>query len=195
MYICRKIHKAPKGINNRTTVSEVLIDQLRCQILPFSKIQGFSGKPIEHFPPYNFFTEYFEDHELARIDFYNWMHYCLFNLEGWKIPKEDGGWKNGSLHKLITKLHQDNNIHLIEISKANPELVCKAIHTRVDYYLSLLVQIEESIGNGNPIEPIYCSRNNDEEIYIIFDGHHRAAAIKSLGVTHINIELINNRNL
>lgn len=170
-------------------VLQVSVSNLRCQVLPFSELQGFSGKQIDFFPPCSFFRKYLEENQQAQIDFYNWMHHCLIDLQGWKIPKIDGGWQNGSLHRLIIQLHQENNLILCNVDEANPKLVAKAIVSRVNYYFSLFNQIRNSIKNGEPLVPILCYPKDNNDSFVIYDGHHRTAALRILGVTLIDVIL------
>jgi len=185
--IKRKRQEIQENNKKNAFISKANIDDLRCQILPFSEIQGFSGKPIDHFPPYQFFNQYTKNSRQAQINFYNWLHYCLIDLQGWKIPKKQGGWQNGSLHKLIIKLHADNNISLVDMLDADSDLLSSAISSRVNYYLTLFEKVKNDIENGDKIDPISCFPENSEGLIIIYDGHHRTAALKILGLTQVDV--------
>lgn len=183
----RKKREIKENSTKNALIFSANIDDVRCQILPFSEIQGFSGKPIDHFPPYQFYNQYMLGSQQAQINFYNWLYYCLINLQGWKIPKIQGGWQNGSLHKLIIKLHADKNIALVEMLDADSDLLSAAISSRVNYYFSLFDKVKNDIENGDKVDPISCFPENSEGLIIIYDGHHRTAALKNLNLTQVDV--------
>lgn len=168
------------------------VNNLRCQVKPFSELQGFSGRQIEYFPPYDFFKLSISNRNDAFKDFSAWMNHCLLELGACKVPKSEGGWAKGSLHKLIIKLHLKKGIELQSIDYADAIIISEAIDVRVNYYLDLFQYIKISVQNNRIIEPVICYPQNEQGLYFLYDGHHRASALKALGVFNIRTNFLQN---
>lgn len=172
----------------RFRITYVSIQDLRCQDKQFSDLLGFSGLPINFFPPFSFFKQSVDNPSQARMDYASWLHRGLVELGGWKIPQSEGGWKNGSLVGLIYERHRSAGVVLLDINSANDDLLNQAIHEKADYYFDLFSSIFSDGYCPSTYPPIYCCLRNNT--YYIKDGHHRCAAAAVLGYEEIPVVIL-----
>lgn len=164
--------------------TSIPLESMRCHDSPFSRLQGFGGKSIDHFPPCEFFQISLNDPQLAFDRFCEWLRHCLLEMEAWKIPKSQGGWANGSLVKLALEAHRQLGIQLDEFGDADPTITWKAIETRAKYYLDLF----DFIKGGNSLPPIPCRKVGPW--HVIANGHHRASSFWVLGHTRVKVKIV-----
>lgn len=184
----RRLSRYIKGLNSGRRLINVPIDQLYCQDLPFSILQGFGGKPITYFPPCKFYQMSLTAPIEGYNAFYEWLRMCLLEMEAWRIPKADGGWANGSLVRSIVAVHQEHGIPLKDISEAKLDLVHEAIHRRTRYYFALLDSIKQQGFDRTARPPILCRMDNGR--YILQNGHHRTSALSALGFEAVFVEVL-----
>ncbi len=160
----------PKCINIR---------KIRCQNKQlFSNELGFGGMPIEYFPPFFFFKIYLKKPETAKELFSKWLYEVFIEKNGWKISKEDGGWRKGSLYIEVKKLMKlKNNKINREMLFKNKEIINAAIKKRINYYFILLESIKK-IGFKPFLNPVRVEKEN--RLYYLINGHHRTAILSNL---------------
>lgn len=179
----------------RKRIIRLPIAKIRCQEKPFSELLGFSGKPIEYFPPYKFYKVAMTDQEIAYTYFFDWLRKCLLELEGWKVPKSEGGYAGGSLVKRIYRLHKEHGSELTNFEDADPTLIDEAVSQRAKYYLELFNYINMNKEKNSFYQPIYCYPENESGLYMIFDGHHRVSALRSLNFDEVEVIILNNEEI
>jgi hypothetical protein len=163
----------------RGRLVSVPFEKVRCQQMPFSDRLGFAGRPIDEFPPCRFYRMSLSDPEAARNGLQGWLLECFVGMEGWKVPKSEGGLANGSMVRLVRSLHRERGIEVDDPAQAEPALVEEAARLRAAYYLELLYSIQENGYRSNCIPPIRCQARDG--LYYLVNGHHRAAALRVLG--------------
>jgi hypothetical protein len=131
------------------------------------------------------FELYEEDPEKAYAYFNEWIRGWFFGSRGWRVPKSEGGMANGSLFRLIHRLHHENrNLDLVDFDEADSELVDRAIQQRAEYYCADVFDsirrqgLRETAGDS-----VTYIRNGDR--YVLRNGHHRVAAALVLGYERI----------
>lgn len=186
--VTRKVKREFFSAQFAPTRSKVPIDKIRCQMTPFSEQQGFSGKPIEAFPPCRFFKMYASYPEQGFEAFCTWYREWFVEKQGWKISKKGGGMAGGSLARAVIRLHDEKlRIQLNDIRQAHPELLEEAIRLRVRHYLDLFDSIHQN-GFINTYSPVNGACMNG--LYYLNKGHHRVASLWVLGYKDIEIEII-----
>ena len=63
------------------------IAQLHCRSKPFFVRQGFGGRPLREFPPYQFFELAQADRVTAHREYCDWYRYWLLEQAAWRVPK------------------------------------------------------------------------------------------------------------
>jgi ParB-like nuclease family protein len=121
--------------------------------------------------------------------FNNWMYHYLFELEAWKVSKEEGGCENGSLMQLIYDIHQNSGVRLRSFSNAREDFIKKAIEQKVNYYFNLFDSIREKGYVKSQPPPIICYFMNNK--YYLTGGHHRVSALYVLGIKNVYVQVIN----
>lgn len=164
------------------------IAAVRCQEQPFSERLGFSGKPIEYFPPCRFYELALADPQKAHASFADWLRSCLLDLEAWKVPQAEGGWQNGSLVRAIYEIHREQGRALTSFELADRALIAQAIDQRVTYYLGLLTAIQEAGFKKSLYPPIYCRARRD--LFFLENGHHRMSVLKVLGCPTVDVRVL-----
>ncbi|MCZ7539876.1 MAG: hypothetical protein M5U29_08200 [Anaerolineae bacterium] len=163
------------------------IAAVRCQERPFSKRLGFSGRPIEYFPPCRFYELALTDPQKARESFADWLRTCLLDLEAWKVPQSEGGWQNGSLVRAIYEVHRERGRALTSLELADRALVDQAIDQRATYYLGLLEAIQRAGFKKSLYPPIYCWARHD--LFFLDNGHHRVSVLRVLGYPTVDVRM------
>ncbi len=169
-------------------LTRLAIENVRCQKKPFSELQGFSGRKIDHFPPYKFFTMYLRCSRKAEALFTDWLRECLITMEGFKAPKSQGGWARGSLMREITLAHQEQGVKLLRFEQAQTVLVDAAIAKRVAYYFALFDSVKNRGYDRSLYPPIRCYHGQSH--YFIQNGHHRVAAMRVLGHEDVEVHIL-----
>ena len=182
-----------KGLKRRITFAlarkrpkEVTIDALRCQKLPYSDLQGFSGKPIEFFPPTIFFQTYSHDPQKGFQDLCDWYKEWFIQKQAWKVAKREGGMKGGTLARSVSKVFREQMGKPLEnLEDAPVELVEKVIQNRVQYFIEMFDSIRNKGFIPSMGAPIYCFPQTG--IFFIYNGHHRVSALRVLGYSRVTI--------
>ena len=185
-----QFHKIPYAsqLLARIRLTKVAMENIRCQVKPFSAIQGFSGRTIDHFPPCKFYRLYLTNPDEAYTAFADWLYDCLIKLNGWQISVKKGGWKDGTLVGSIYEVHRDAGIELMDFSDADEYLVRKGIDSRVKHYFSLLDSIKE---NGyHKFHRRFISTRYNDRLYYLQNGHHRTAVLYTLEYKEIYVRVI-----
>lgn len=162
------------------------VSELRCQRKPFSELQGFAGRPIDDFPPCLFFRAYLTVPDRARRDFAAWYEEWFLEREAWRVAKAEGGMGGGSLARTAAALHRRRHGSEPEDpGRIGPDLVRRAIELRVDHYLGLFESIQRRgfvPWLGPPIHVV----SEGGRLYLE-NGHHRAAALRVLGIPALDV--------
>jgi len=173
---------------SRVSLTKAPIEKIRCQVKPFSETLGFSGKPINSFPPCKFYAIYLSNPQEAHNRFIKWYHYIWFDLKAWEISKDQGGLLNGSLAKLVCSLHKEAGIDLKHTKNANNHLVNKAIGLKVKHYFSLFDSIKEYGFNRSLSPPIQSICKNG--LYYLNGGHHRVSVLYNLEFDDVDLRVV-----
>ena len=186
------LRKAPLGrllvsTYYRRHLKTVSLQDLRCMDSPFSAKYGFAGKPIQYFPPHRFFELHLQDPAAALKVFAHWLNERFIDGQGWKVSIREGGMRNGPLMREVIKVHQEHGILLSDnMDQANPDLVQQACVRRARHYLSVLDSIRD---NGfNPALGGYPTGTFSENLCFLGGGHHRVAAMSTLGYTSVLVK-------
>ncbi|MFX1328193.1 MAG: ParB N-terminal domain-containing protein [Promethearchaeota archaeon] len=173
--VLRKLSFTPKIVK---------LDNIRCQKnFNYSNYLGFGSKHIEYFPPYQFFKEYLNNPEKAKIDFINFFYDNILKNKALKISKAQGGWKNGPTYKIIESLFYKKNLKINNNSlRKNKELVEQAILKRVNHYFNVFLSIKNK-GYNPYLGPIMIEKENG--LYYLINGHHRIAMLSVLGYKQV----------
>lgn len=159
---------------------EVPVGAIRCQRRHFSEEQGFSGREISAFPPWQFFGRYLVDPEEGRLAFANWYHHWFVEREAWRVAKAEGGMAGGSLYREVARLHsEEEGGSLEDVSDVGSNTVSVAIQNRVDHYFALFESLRHDgfkRSTGDPITAL-----EEDGLFYLQNGHHRAAALSVLG--------------
>ena len=193
MVLIEKLKKAAqkrqivKIIKARIKLKIIPIKDIRCQVSTFAENQGFSGKTIDHFPPCKFFKMYLENTEKAKQAFMDWLTFCLIELETWRMDREQGGWRDGSLIEIIYAVHKEHGQPITRFENANPDLVRKGVQQKVNYYFGVLESIQKNGYAKTTVPPILCYHVNG--LYYLGGGHHRVSILHTLGVKQAHVRI------
>ena len=156
------------------------IDKIRCQRgKEYSNFCGFGGKSIKNFPPYEIFEEYLKNPENARTLFTHFFYDNLLKKNAFDVPKERGGWYNGSLYRETYKLFKANNIIFNKNTiLKNKNLVDQAIEHRINHYITVFKSIRKN-GFDPLMNPLIVEKYKG--LYYLINGHHRIAMLSALG--------------
>ena len=167
---------------------DVPIEQLRCNIKPIAKTQGFSGRPITEFPVCRAFHLSLDEPAAGVRYLTEWYREQIFEREVWRHPKRLGGMATGSLARAVERLHRERGLPWGSFENADRELVEAGIRERVDYYFELLESIRRDGFRRELEPPIRCWPRGG--LYELINGHHRVAAVEALGHRHVPIEVL-----
>ncbi|HEX6202960.1 MAG TPA: hypothetical protein VF100_08155 [Thermoanaerobaculia bacterium] len=169
-----------------TVVVEVPLALLRCQVTPFGERQGFAGRPIDRFPPAGFFATRLVDPSRAEADFAAWYRLWFVERQGWRVAKRRGGMRGGSLDRTVRRLFSERTGRPpASIDEVDAATIEQAIGLRVAYYFALLDSLRQRGQDAGSALP--CTRGG--ELYVLRDGHHRAAALRALGAERVTIRV------
>ena len=189
-YVKTGLKKTLTIIKEKHNTEILPIGKLRCQEKPFSELLGFSGKPIEFFPPYSFFELSLTRPKDAYNKFYEWLYTSLIDMQGWKISQNEGGMAESSLVKLIMRLQNETEQQITSFREADPSLIRDGISQKTKYYFDMFSFIKKFGYKKIKGKPIYCYPKNDDGFYVIYDGHHRISAMKILGSKEVEVVIL-----
>lgn len=146
--------------------------------------EGWGGKSIESFPPYQFFKTYIKgDKERATKSFEQWYYNRLIKDGQYAVAKADGGMRGGSLYRLIAELHRGEGIKLkSNFSNADEVLIHQGIKMRVLDRFALLNSIRS---NGYYCCWDYIRVKKEGDSYTLIHGNHRVAALALSGYSSV----------
>ena len=94
-------------------LKSVPIDDIRCVANPIQVEEGWGGKKIDQFPPYQFFALFHAGNEEDAIkEMQNWYFQRMLVEGHIFIPSAEGGMAGGSMHKDIEAQHDVNGVSL-----------------------------------------------------------------------------------
>jgi hypothetical protein len=164
---------------------DVPIEAIRCDEKPF--MRGFASAPITGFPVYRVFSEYLVDPLEARRLLEEWYWDWWVNHRAWRVSKQAGGGRGGSLWSAVKKVHANAGKHLDgDMSVADPDLLKVAFKEVTNYRISILESIRDRGYVHNAKSPIRATARNG--LLYLTGGHHRVAALAALG--HETVPLI-----
>lgn len=174
-----------RNLRHGTRISEVPMKDIRCIETPFGEVLRYAGKPIHYFPPHMFFEVYLQDPPAAVHEFCRWLEACFIQRRAWTVPKQEGGWRGGSLMKVTSRLHADQGVDLQgDMTRANPALIKLACLYRAEHYFGVLESLQE---NGFIASFGYPSGMFKEGLFYLRNGHHRVSALSALGYQEVKI--------
>ena len=142
-------------------------------------IEGFGGQPVEKWPIYRFYDQYFRgNRDAAAMEYETW--YLDQFTKYSQISKSSGGMKKGSLYKLIETLHHSRSIMFDgNLKSADQKIIEEAIRERVGYRFMLMESIMKEGYHPNRRDRIIGVKKNGS--VFLKGGHHRTAILKTLG--------------
>ncbi len=163
---------------------DIPISSLRCEKKRVFVEERWGGGPFENFPACVFFKRAVEGDEAAAIEaMEKWYYERLIDRHLYSVAKAEGGMQNGSLCRLIARLHQTDGIELKDdFSNADDALVRKAIKMRTQDRFDLLNSIRQ---HGYRCEGDYVCAEKEGDFYILKQGHHRVAALAACGYSSV----------
>jgi hypothetical protein len=145
---------------------------------PVYVAEGYGGRPIEYFPPHDFFRLFADGkREEAAAAFSAWYREQFLRYAG--VEKRVGGMQNGTLHRLLLQLCREAGVGSADAQAPDPRLFEEAIARRVRQRFELLESIRADgyrAERGKPVLGVW--RGED---VVLLGGHHRAAALSVLG--------------
>ena len=164
----------------RSYLKEIPISAIRLEKRRVFVEEGWGGEGIESFPPCRFFRMFIEGRQKeAFAAMEQWYYNRLINNRLYTVPKADGGMQNGSLCRLISKLHHTEGIELkSDLSNADEKIIRLAIKMRVQDRFALLDSIRV---NGYRCRGDYVRVTKEDNFYTLTQGHHRVAALAACG--------------
>ena len=181
-------------------LSRTIIADMCLRYIPISSIvsevkqvsieEGWGGKHIMYFPPYDFFRIYVSgDEKYAKDAMKHWYFNRFVKKKLYMIPKSNGGMLGGSLFKAVSDVHTKEGINVKkDFSNADIELIKKAIDLEVDGRFSLIKSIR-NIGYVASGDFIHLKKTGS--FYKIIDGHHRVAAMAACSYSTVQGTTIN----
>ena len=168
----------------RNYLKDVPISSRRCEKKRVFVEEGWGAKAFEHFPACGFFKRAIEGDQPAAMEaMEKWYYERLINRRLYAAPKVEGGMEDGSLCRLIARLHQTRGIELKkDFSNANEALVRQAIKMRTQDRFDLLNSIRQ---HGYHCKADYVSVDKEGDFYILRQGHHRVAALAACGYSSV----------
>jgi hypothetical protein len=157
---------------------DVSFADLRHDDKPVHKAEGYGGQPIDAFPPCRFFRlREAGSADQARDQYHAWYREQFDRYRF--MEKAVGGMKNGSLYRLVAKLHEGEGEPLsAERPTFRDDLIDRAIELRVRQRFELLDSIkQQGYQSAGPDRVIGISRGG--RVYLS-GGHHRAAALLAI---------------
>lgn len=165
-------------------LEEIPVSTIRLETRPVFVQEGWGGQAIESFPPCRFFRMFMEGQKKQAIAaMEQWYYNRLIKNRLYAVPKTDGGMQNGSLYRLISKLHHTEGIELkSDLSNADEKIVRRAIEMRVQDRFALLESIR--VG-GYRCRGDFVRVKRQGNFYTLTQGHHRVAALAVCGYSSV----------
>jgi len=176
----RKLSRLIREIPLARFVRDVPIEQLRHDDKQAHVAEGYGGRPIELFPPFQFFALHESGRaDEARAQFHAWYRRQFDKYSG--VGKDAGGMRNGSLYRLVVAEHARLGIELAPGQPAfRTDIVDEAIRARVEQRFEFLRSIKERGYDRSRTDPVIGIARGADTVHLT-GGHHRAAALKALG--------------
>jgi len=164
----------------RSRLVEIPITSIRLERRQVYLDEGWGGKTIDYFPPCRFFKMSVEGGRTRAVEaMERWYYNRLIEKKLHTAPKKTGGMQNGSLYRLIEKLHRIKGIALEgDLSNADKRIIEGAIKLRVKDRFALLDSIKTS-GYSCCWDCIRVKKQG--EFYVLIQGYHRLAALVACG--------------
>lgn len=165
------------------TVKDVAFGELRHNDLPCYLAEGYGGRPIESWPVFSFFDKYLQGRVAEATEaFANWYEEQFEKYCG--TPKNIGGMSNGSLYRLIERVHEANGqLFAGDLNSADQDLLKQAIRLRVRQRFELVNAIAGEGYHNDESDAIKAVRAGG--LVYLKGGHHRSAVLRLLGRTHV----------
>jgi hypothetical protein len=152
--------------------------------LAVHNIEGYGGRHIQFFPPYNFLMDYHRGNRVeAEIKFIKW--YFDSYLKYYNVPKKMGGMEHGSLDEIIRRYNfSEISPHMI---MKNEEIILfeirKLVWNKFNLYHSIL-ENGYSLIKRDSIKAIFLQNK-----FILKGGHHRVAICDILGMRSVPVRI------
>jgi hypothetical protein len=175
----------------KSFLKEVSISMIVCDCNEVSIKEGWGGKHIKYFPPYDFYRIYtLGEKNKAKKAMEQWYYNRFVKDNLCVVSKKHGGMLNGSLFKVVSEIHSSKGINLrADLSNAQDALITQAIRLRVEDRFKLMESIIEYGYQDTRGYVILIKAGNH---YTIVDGHHRTAAAAVCGYSSIPFTTMNN---
>jgi hypothetical protein len=163
----------------RRAAREVPLARILHNDRPVYVAEGYGGRAISHFPPYAFFRLHEDGRpEQASAAFGSWYREQFRKYAG--VPKQVGGMRNGTLHRLLAEVCREAGTVLpADPAAVDDALLERAIVRRVAQRFELLSSIRRDGYDPGLGKPILAWRRGGD--VVLTGGHHRAAALLALG--------------
>ncbi|MHC4396594.1 MAG: hypothetical protein ACYS1A_13155 [Planctomycetota bacterium] len=163
---------------------EIPISTIRLERRKVFVEEGWGGQSIESFPPCGFFRMFTQGRQKeATAAMEQWYYNRLIKNRLYDVPKAEGGMQNGSLYRLISKLHRTEGIELkSDLSNADEKIVRRAIQMRVQDRFALVDSIK--VG-GYRCRGDFVRVTKEGDFYTLMQGHHRVAALAACGYSSV----------
>ena len=156
----------------------VSLEQIRHDDRPVYVSEGYGGRPIECFPPFQFYRLF---HGGARDEAFE--RFSAWYVDQFRkyasVPKKLGGMQNGTFHRLLLSVSGGDSDSVLAPGSTSDDLLRRAAMLRVEQRMALFEGIRDDGYQVARTRPVLGVRR-DREVYLI-GGHHRAAALKVLG--------------
>ena len=161
-------------------LKSVPIDDIRCVANPIQVEEGWGGKKIDQFPPYQFFALFHAGGEEDAIkEMQNWYFQRMLVEGHIFVPSAEGGMAGGSMHKDIEAQHEVNGVPLEkDFRNVNYDLVLQVIKNTVDYRFETFRSVRT---HGQRFSWDFVRLIPQAGEYHLRGGHHRVAALAVCG--------------
>ena len=114
-------------------LTEIPISSVFCEAKEVAIKEGWGGKHIIHFPPYNFFRIYISGKQKeAKDSMKQWYYHRLVEEKLCVVAKAKGGMSGGSLFKVLAKMHKSKGIDLKpDLYNADNDLIIKGMQEAI----------------------------------------------------------------
>jgi hypothetical protein len=157
---------------------DVSLDQVRHDDRPVYCFEGYGGRPISCFPPFQFYRLFHEGRRDEAFERFSDWYVDQFRKYA-SVPKKLGGMQNGSFHRLLLSVSGGDSGTLPALGSTSEGLLRRAAMLRVEQRMALFEGIRDlgyQLGRPKPVLGVRRDRN----VYLT-GGHHRAAALTVLG--------------
>lgn len=121
-------------------LKEIKISTILSETKETAVNEGWGGKHIKFFPPFNFYQTYIYGKKVvAKNDMIKWYYNRLVRQNLCVVPKAQGGMLGGSLFRIIKRIHKSKGIDLkIDLRNAEEALIIQGIEEKVENRFKLL---------------------------------------------------------